>query len=243
MIWAMSSTNSLDPTRPIRVESSRLETTLEEASWPSTTGSSIYWRSSPGTTCWRLAADGVLRSPFGRGDGRPPTATTISERQYQYALKRIRKNGWEDRISIVKQDYRNLTGQFDRIVSIEMIEAVGHEYLPSYFSKISDLLAPDGAALIQGITMPDHRYGQYLKEVDYIRTRVFPGSCVPSASAMIAAAVKRSDLRPAALHDFGYHYSRTLREWRIRFKENEEKIEALGYDDSFRRAWEYYLCY
>ena len=171
------------------------------------------------------------------------TATTISEQQYQYALERIRKNGWEDRISIVKQDYRNLTGQFDRIVSIEMIEAVGHEYLPSYFSKISDLLAPDGAALIQGITMPDHRYRQYLKEVDYIRTRVFPGSCVPSASAMIAAAVKRSDLRPAALHDFGYHYSRTLREWRIRFKENEDKIEALGYDDSFRKAWEYYLCY
>ena len=171
------------------------------------------------------------------------TATTISERQHQYALERIRTNGWEERITIVKQDYRNLSGQFDRIVSIEMIEAVGHEYLPGYFSKISDLLAPDGAALIQGITMPDHRYGQYLKEVDYIRTRVFPGSCVPSASAMIAAAVKRSDLRPAALHDFGYHYSRTLREWRIRFKENEEKISALGYDDSFRRAWEYYLCY
>ena len=171
------------------------------------------------------------------------TATTISERQYQYALERIRKNGWDDRINVVKQDYRNLTGQFDRIVSVEMIEAVGHEYLPSYFSKISQLLVPDGAALIQGITMPDHRYGQYLKEVDYIRTRVFPGSCVPSASAMIAAAVKRSDLRPAALHDFGYHYSRTLREWRIRFKENEDKIEALGYDDSFRKAWEYYLCY
>ena len=171
------------------------------------------------------------------------TATTISERQHQYALERIRTNGWEERITIVKQDYRNLSGQFDRIVSIEMIEAVGHEYLPGYFSKISDLLAPDGAALIQGITMPDHRYGQYLKEVDYIRTRVFPGSCVPSASAMIAAAVKRSDLRPAALHDFGYHYSRTLREWRILFKENEEKISALGYDDSFRRAWEYYLCY
>jgi cyclopropane-fatty-acyl-phospholipid synthase len=171
------------------------------------------------------------------------TATTISEQQYQYALERIRKNGWEDRINIVKQDYRNLSGQFDRIVSIEMIEAVGHAYLPGYFSKISDLLAPDGAALIQGITMPDHRYGQYLKEVDYIRTRVFPGSCVPSASAMITAAVKRSDLRPGALHDFGYHYSRTLREWRMRFKENEEKISALGYDDSFRRAWEYYLCY
>ena len=171
------------------------------------------------------------------------TATTISEQQYVYALERIRKNGWDDRIKVVKQDYRNLSGEFDRVVSIEMIEAVGHEYLPGYFSKISELLAPDGAALIQGITMPDHRYEQYLKEVDYIRTRVFPGSCVPSASAMIAAAVKRSDLRPAALHDFGYHYARTLREWRLRFKQNEEKIIALGYDDSFRRAWEYYLCY
>lgn len=171
------------------------------------------------------------------------TATTISERQYKYAVDRIRKNGWEDRIRILKQDYRKLSGQFDRIVSIEMIEAVGHEYLPSYFAKISDLLSAQGAAMIQGITMPDHRYKQYLREVDYIRTRVFPGSCVPSASAMIAAAVKRSDLRPAALHDFGHHYAQTLREWRIRFKENEQKIAALGHDESFRRAWEYYLCY
>ena len=171
------------------------------------------------------------------------TATTISERQYKYAADRIRKNGWEDRIRILKQDYRKLSGRFDRIVSIEMIEAVGHEYLPSYFAKISDLLSAQGAAMIQGITMPDHRYEQYLKEIDYIRTRVFPGSCVPSASAMIAAAVKRSDLRPAALHDFGHHYAQTLREWRIRFKENEKKIAALGHDESFRRAWEYYLCY
>jgi len=171
------------------------------------------------------------------------TATTISESQHQYAVDRIRENGWEDRVSIVKQDYRNLSGKYDRIVSIEMIEAVGQEYLPSYFSKISDLLAPAGAALIQGITMPDHRYEQYLKEVDYIRTRVFPGSCVPSASAMIAAAVKQSDLRPASLHDFGYHYARTLREWRMRFKENEKEIAALGHNESFRRAWVYYLCY
>ena len=171
------------------------------------------------------------------------TATTISERQYEYAQDRIQKAGFHDRISIVKQDYRDLTGHFDRVVSIEMIEAVGHEFLPTYFSQISDLLVPDGAAMIQGITMPDHRYSQYLKEVDYIRTRVFPGSCVPSASAMIEAAVKKSDLRPADLHDFGYHYSRTLREWRIRFLENEEEIKKLGYDEHFRRAWLYYLCY
>jgi cyclopropane-fatty-acyl-phospholipid synthase len=170
-------------------------------------------------------------------------ATTISNRQFEYAQDRIQKAGFHDRISIVKQDYRDLVGQFDRIVSIEMIEAVGHEFLPTYFSQISDLLVSDGAAMIQGITMPDHRYSQYLKEVDYIRTRVFPGSCVPSASAMIEAAVKKSDLRPGGLHDFGYHYSRTLREWRMRFLENEEEIKKLGYDNHFRRAWLYYLCY
>ena len=171
------------------------------------------------------------------------TATTISDRQHEYAQERIKKAGFNDRISIIKKDYRDLVGQFDRIVSIEMIEAVGHEFLPSYFSQISDLLLPNGAAMIQGITMPDHRYTQYLKEVDYIRTRVFPGSCVPSASAMIAAAVKDSDLRPADLHDFGYHYSRTLREWRLRFLENENQIKKLGYDEHFRRAWLYYLSY
>lgn len=171
------------------------------------------------------------------------TATTISDRQHEYAQERIKKAGFNDRISIIKKDYRDLVGQFDRIVSIEMIEAVGHEFLPSYFSQISDLLLPTGAAMIQGITMPDHRYTQYLKEVDYIRTRVFPGSCVPSASAMIAAAVKDSDLRPADLHDFGYHYSRTLREWRLRFLENENQIKKLGYDEHFRRAWLYYLSY
>ena len=171
------------------------------------------------------------------------TATTISEQQYKYARERVENLGTADLISIVKQDYRNLSGQFDRIVSIEMIEAVGHEYLPTYFSKIADLLTTDGAAMIQAITMPDHRYSQYLKEVDYIRTRVFPGSNVPSISAMVEAVAKKSDLRPTNIFDFGYHYARTLREWRLRFLENEDKIAKLGYDENFRRAWVYYLCY
>ena len=171
------------------------------------------------------------------------TATTISEQQYKYARERVENLGAADRISIVKQDYRNLSGQFDRIVSIEMIEAVGHEYLPIYFSKIAGLLSTDGAAMIQAITMPDHRYSQYLKEIDYIRTRVFPGSNVPSISAMVEAVAKKSDLRPTNIFDFGYHYARTLREWRIRFLENEDKIAKLGYDENFRRAWVYYLCY
>lgn len=171
------------------------------------------------------------------------TATTISEQQFQYAQKRMEKEGVGDRIQIIKQDYRTLEGKFDRIVSIEMIEAVGHEYLPAYFSSISNLLKSTGAAMIQAITMPDHRYERYLKKVDYIRTRVFPGSCVPSVSAMIAAATEETDLRPLDLHDIGYHYTRTLNEWRQRFNENREKIESMGYDKNFQRYWEYYLCY
>ena len=171
------------------------------------------------------------------------TGTTISQQQYTYTKKAIEQGGWQDRATLLQEDYRNLQGCYDRIVSIEMIEAVGHEYLPTYFSKISDLLAKNGAALVQAITMPDHRYKQYLKEVDYIRTRVFPGSCVPSISAMVSAVVKKSDLRPTGIRDIGYQYARTLREWRLKFLANEDKIKNLGYDDSFRRAWIYYLCY
>jgi len=171
------------------------------------------------------------------------TGTTISKEQHAYARKVIDQSGHADRANLLMDDYRTLSGSHDRIVSIEMIEAVGHEYLPTFFSKISDLLCPDGAALVQAITMPDHRYDLYLKEVDYIRTRVFPGSCVPSISAMTSAVAKKSDLRPTGVYDIGYHYARTLREWRLRFLENEDSIKSLGYDDAFRRAWIYYLCY
>ncbi|MDC0646173.1 cyclopropane-fatty-acyl-phospholipid synthase family protein [Opitutales bacterium] len=171
------------------------------------------------------------------------TGTTISKEQHSYTLRQIEKGGFKERATLLQEDYRTLQGSYDRVVSIEMIEAVGHEYLPTYFSKISDLLAADGASLVQAITMPDHRYDQYLTEVDYIRTRVFPGSCVPSVSAMISAVAKKSDLRPTGVQDIGYHYARTLREWRLRFLKNEEAIKSLGYDDSFRRAWIYYLCY
>ncbi|MBT6959031.1 MAG: SAM-dependent methyltransferase, partial [Opitutae bacterium] len=115
--------------------------------------------------------------------------------------------------------------------------------LPLYFSQISKLLKEDGAAMIQAITMPDYRYQGYLKRVDYIRSRVFPGSCVPSVSALIEAAVKNSDLRPARLSDFGYQYKRTLQEWRKRFIQNKKAVQSLGHNDRFIRDWEYYLCY
>ncbi len=171
------------------------------------------------------------------------TTTTISERQYEYALTRVKEKNLQDRIKIVRDDYRKLKGQFDRVVSIEMIEAVGHEFLPTYFSKISQLLKGDGAALIQAITMPDHRYARYLKEVDYIRARVFPGSCVPSVAAMLDAVSRQSDLRPVSIRDIGLNYVLTLRKWRDSFLSNLIKIKDLGYNENFLRRWEYYLCY
>jgi cyclopropane-fatty-acyl-phospholipid synthase len=124
-----------------------------------------------------------------------------------------------------------------------MIEAVGHNFLPTYFGKVSNLLKEDGAALIQGITMPDHRYEGYLKRVDYIRSRVFPGSCCPSVSAMVRAATKDTDLRPAGITAIGHHYTRTLQEWRNKFKANRNKVRGLGHPEAFLRSWEYYLSY
>ena len=171
------------------------------------------------------------------------TSTTISEEQYKFAKKRVAKLGLEDRVSIIKADYRHLEAQYDRIVSIEMIEAVGHNFLPTYFGKIANLLKDDGAALIQGITMPDYRYEGYLKRVDYIRSRVFPGSCCPSVTAMVGAATQTTDLRPAGLTEIGRHYVKTLQEWGKNFNANWEKIRELGYPESFLRSWEYYLCY
>ena len=171
------------------------------------------------------------------------TALTISQRQFEFAQKRVREAGLSDRVEIVLKDYRHIQGEYDRVVSIEMVEAVGHNYLPVYFSRISELLRDDGAAMIQAITMPDYRYEGYLKRVDYIRSRVFPGSCVPSVSALVEAAVEDSDLRPARLEDFGYQYKRTLQEWRNRFIQNKDAVQSLGHTDRFIRDWEYYLCY
>ena len=171
------------------------------------------------------------------------TTTTISEKQLEFAQTRVSERKLDDRIKIVKQDYRKLEGQFDRVVSIEMIEAVGHEYLPTYFSKIAQVLKKNGAALIQAITMPDDRYLGYLKNVDYIRARVFPGSCVPSLSAIREAVGKASDMKLVGMKDIGNHYVHTLKKWRESFNSNLNEIRSLGYEEDFLRSWEYYLCY
>ncbi len=170
------------------------------------------------------------------------TTTTISAPQFAWASERIRDAGLTDRITLLKQDYRDLEGQFDKLVSIEMIEAVGHEYLPTYFAKCCRLLKPDGAMLLQAITIPDARYDAYRRSVDFIQRYIFPGGCLPSLSA-IGQCLKQTDFRLFHLEDFGSHYARTLLDWRQRFWEKIDDVRALGMSEEFVRMWEMYLCY
>jgi len=171
------------------------------------------------------------------------TTTTISRDQYDLAMQRIKAAGLEDQITLLFRDYRDLDGQYDRLVSIEMIEAVGHNYLPEYFGKCASLLKDDGQMLIQAITMPDQRYQRYLQNTDFIQQFIFPGSCVPSLTAIMNSITAATDLRVENIENIGPHYARTLRSWLENFTAQHEQIEALGYSQDFMRLWEYYLCY
>lgn len=171
------------------------------------------------------------------------TTTTISREQHALATERIRRAGLQYRVDVLLQDYRDLHGQFDKLVSIEMIEAIGADYLPTYFGKVGQLLKPDGMALIQAITIEDHRYAQALKAVDYIKRHIFPGSFMPSIQAMLQAKTRASDLSLVHLEDFGLSYARTLAAWRERFMANLDAVRGQGFDDRFIRLWEFYLAY
>ncbi|MGI9334294.1 MAG: class I SAM-dependent methyltransferase, partial [Gammaproteobacteria bacterium] len=171
------------------------------------------------------------------------TTSTISREQHALAVERIRKAHVEDRVRVLLRDYRDLEGRYDKLVSIEMIEAVGHAFLPTYFAACARLLHEDGAMLLQGITMPDRRYARYLKASDFIQAYVFPGSCCPALSAMLDAAREHTDLRLVHLEDIGLHYAQTLRAWRTRFDAREAEVRALGYPERFVRLWRYYLAY
>ncbi len=171
------------------------------------------------------------------------TSATISPRQLELARERVRAAGLSERVEIVLSDYRDITGRYDKLVSIEMIEAVGHAYLPAFFSSCARLLRTDGAMLLQGITMPDQRYARYLKASDFIQEHVFPGSCCPALGAMLDAVRGHTDFRVSHFEDFGLHYARTLREWRDRFDAKEHEVRALGYPDRLVRLWRYYLSY
>jgi cyclopropane-fatty-acyl-phospholipid synthase len=170
------------------------------------------------------------------------TTTTISREQHDEAARRIQQAGLGDNITLLLQDYRDLAGTYDRVVSIEMIEAIGHQYLDTYFGKVASLLQPDGMALIQAITIEDHRYRQALGSVDFIKRYVFPGSFIPSVNAM-QGAMARTDLRMFNLEDIGPSYALTLQHWRLRFLDRLEQVRALGYPERFIRMWEFYLAY
>ena len=170
------------------------------------------------------------------------TTTTISKEQCEFAKKRIHAAGLSHRITVLQSDYRDIRGEYDRLVSIEMIEAVGHQYFSAYFESCARLLKPEGLAAIQAITILDDHYEQARKEVDFIKHYIFPGSCIPSM-AVILAATMETDLRIIHTEDFGAHYVRTLRKWRHRFSQRDTEIRALGFDKWFRRIWDFYFSY
>lgn len=171
------------------------------------------------------------------------TTTTISKEQYALARERVAAAGLSDRIDLRLDDYRDLTGQYDKLVSIEMIEAVGHQFLDTYIAKCASLLKPDGAMLLQAITIRDQIYEEALKSVDFIQRFVFPGSFIPCVTAITDAVTRSTDMKVCHLEDIGPHYATTLRKWRENFLANIGCVRALGYPEEFIRLWDYYLCY
>lgn len=171
------------------------------------------------------------------------TTVTISEEQHKLALQRVAEKNLTEKVNVVVQDYRKVSGQFDKIVSIEMLEAVGAEYLEPYFKKCHQLLKKDGILGLQVITCPDSRFEQIKNGVDWIQKHIFPGSLLPSVGAINEAINKTGNLTLVDLKDMGLHYARTLSEWHSRFNSNLDAVKKLGFDDTFIRKWNYYLCY
>ena len=171
------------------------------------------------------------------------TTTTISDEQYVKACERVKAAGLEDRIRVLKEDYRNLSGKFDKLVSIEMIEAVGHEFYASYFKTCNNLLKPNGRMLIQAITIPDQRYESARKRIDFIKRYIFPGGCLPSNTAFTKSLADYTDMQLIGFDDITPHYAQTLACWRERFWQKIEDVRAQGFDETFIRMWDFYLAY
>ena len=171
------------------------------------------------------------------------TTTTISREQYETACRRVREQGLEGQITVLFEDYRNLSGRFDKLVSIEMIEAVGHEYYKQYFSGCASLLKNDGLMLLQAITIPDQRFEYAQKSVDFIQRYIFPGGSLPSHEVILTSVKKHTDLLMVGMQEIGDDYAKTLEIWRERFMAKLDQVRDLGFDDYFIRMWNYYLCY
>jgi cyclopropane-fatty-acyl-phospholipid synthase len=171
------------------------------------------------------------------------TTTTISDQQHDYAGDLFLKEGLNNKITLLKSDYRDLTGIYDKVVSVEMIEAVGHAFYNTYFNTISRLLKPDGMAAIQAITIADRKYDQQRRHVDFIKRYIFPGSCIPSINAITSSIAAATDMRLFHLEDITPHYANTLATWRDTFFSNIDLIRSMGYSEAFIRMWDYYFSY
>ncbi|MDE2142796.1 MAG: class I SAM-dependent methyltransferase [Elusimicrobia bacterium] len=183
-----------------------------------------------------LAAEAVKR-------GARVTTLTISEKQFEHCRARFAREGIADRAEVRFCDYRVAEGRYDKIVSIEMIEAVGHEFLGTFFATCDRLLKPDGLVVIQGITIPDQRYEAYRRGCDWIQKHVFPGALLPSLTAMCDALTRNTNLVVDDVENIGVHYARTLREWRRALLAQGDRVKAQGFDDVFLRTWDYYFSY
>ena len=171
------------------------------------------------------------------------TTTTISDQQYDYAKQRIHNAGLTNQIELLRHDYRQLEGNFDKLVSIEMIEAVGHQYFDTFFGKCAELLKPSGEMLIQAITIVDHRFEHHRRSVDFIKRFIFPGGCLPSTTALMQSMARSTRMRLVQFDDFAGHYAETLRCWRSKYLSQLDAVRQLGFDDRFIRLWEYYFAY
>lgn len=171
------------------------------------------------------------------------TTTTISREQYALARERVAAAGLADRVTVLSEDYRDLTGSYDKLVSVEMIEAVGHQYYDTFFARCGDLLAPGGTMLLQAITIADRQYDAARDSVDFIKRHIFPGCCIPSVGALVGSAARASHLRVVDLEDIGPHYATTLAAWRKNLFANADVVRARGYPETLLRMWDFYLSY
>jgi cyclopropane-fatty-acyl-phospholipid synthase len=217
--------------------------TLEEASLAKIDRLCRLLRLGPGDHLLEIGTGwGALAIHAASRYGCRVTTTTISANQLARARQRVAAAGLADRVTVLQADYRDLTGRFDKLVSVEMLEAVGAEYYPAFFAKCGSLLADHGLMALQVITIADARYEQHVRGVDFIKRHVFPGSNIPSITALLQAATRASDLTLRRLEDIGPHYATTLAAWRANLAANAAAVAALT-DERFRRLWHFYLCY
>jgi cyclopropane-fatty-acyl-phospholipid synthase len=186
---------------------------------------------------------GSLAVNAARSRGCRVTTTTISKDQHATAVRRVREAGLEDRVTVLLEDYRDLRGRYDKLVSVEMIEAVGWKDFDTFFARCSDLLAPDGAMLLQAITMDDRAYRIERVSRSFIRTMIFPNGCLPSQEVIARRIARDTDMRTVHMEDLTPHYAETLHRWRENLDAHAGELEERGYDERFRRLWRMYLCY